>query len=278
MSDPKPVPYPADTRAKGWRFELDYEKIEQSDTWDIANEIPLAQQCLLMMWYVAWKQEPCGSLPADETTLRAKCRVPADLWPGLRDVLMRGWWPAEDGRLYHDTLVARVNEMLDYRRKTAERVAKHKAAQREQQAGNALPERGSTDKNDTGTGTGTIDSSQDKPVKKARAPRSAGPACPDDVDPQVWADWLELRRKKRTTASATVIEEARAQAAIAGMPFGAFLRVWLRRGTQGLEASWLREDERRVAPAAVNRQEAIESRNRAVGDRWLAEQEAANAG
>ena len=24
-----PAPYPADTRAKGWRFEIDYEKVEE---------------------------------------------------------------------------------------------------------------------------------------------------------------------------------------------------------------------------------------------------------
>lgn len=30
------APYPSDTRPKGWRFELDYERIEASDTWALA--------------------------------------------------------------------------------------------------------------------------------------------------------------------------------------------------------------------------------------------------
>jgi hypothetical protein len=150
------APYPADTRAKGWRFELNYEQIDQSDTWDIAAEIPMAQHSLLMMWYVAWKQEPCGSLPGDESTVRAKCKVSPKAWALMRDVLMRGWWLADDGRLYHPTLTERVLEMLEYRRKTAERVANFKAKQREQRGGNTLPTGEQQGKNDTGTGTGTI--------------------------------------------------------------------------------------------------------------------------
>lgn len=36
---------------------------------------------------------------------------------------MRGWWLADDGRLYHDTLVKRVTEMMDRRRKESDRKA-----------------------------------------------------------------------------------------------------------------------------------------------------------
>lgn len=115
------MPYPAETRAKGWRFELDYERIEQSDTWDMAAEVPMAGAALLMMWYQAWKQVPCGSFPSDEDVIRAKCRVPVARWDDLRPILMRGWWLGDDGRLYHDTLVERVREMLAYREKEAGR-------------------------------------------------------------------------------------------------------------------------------------------------------------
>jgi hypothetical protein len=45
-----------------------------------------------------------------------------------RAVLMRGWWLAEDGRLYHNVLVQRVQEMLAKRAKDAERAAKSRAA------------------------------------------------------------------------------------------------------------------------------------------------------
>lgn len=115
----KPAPYPPDTKAKGWRFELDYEAIQQSDTWALADEVPMAQPALLMMWFIAWAQIPCGSFPNDETVIRAKCKVPPKEWARMRGVLMRGWWVADDGRLYHPTITQRVLDMLG--RKDGER-------------------------------------------------------------------------------------------------------------------------------------------------------------
>ena len=179
MTSPRPAPYPADTRAKGWRFELEYERIEQSDTWAIAEEVQMAQHALLFMWLAAWKQEPCGSFPNDEAVIRTKCRVPPKLWPTLRAVLLRGWWLAEDGRLYHPTITARVLEMLEYRRKTAERVAKHKEAKRSERAGNALPTEQQQVKNDTGTGTGTIEEPKNTHTTLA----------PEWVLPKAWGEW-----------------------------------------------------------------------------------------
>lgn len=111
----RPAPYPADTKAKGWRFELDLERVTQSDTWALAAEIAMAQQTLLMMWTVAWMQVPCGSMPADPDVIRAKVKVPPKLWAPMRDVVLRGWWLADDGRLYHDVIAERVIGMLEVR-------------------------------------------------------------------------------------------------------------------------------------------------------------------
>lgn len=129
MADFPEPPYPATTLAKGWHFDLDPERIMRSDTWDLAAEIPLCRPALLMMWFVAWQQAPCGSLPADEQVLRAKLQIPADVWPSMRDHLLRGWWQAGDGRLYHNTLIERVKEMMAKRRSDADRQALHRAKQ-----------------------------------------------------------------------------------------------------------------------------------------------------
>jgi hypothetical protein len=150
---PMAPPYPAETRAKGWRFELDYERIEQSDTWSLAGSLvfdgmPLARPLLLAMWYASWKQTPCGSLPAEDKLIAAAVGVPAAIFAEYRDVLLRGWWLADDGRLYHYTLTDRVLEMVDSRSSNAKRVADFKAKKREQHAGNALPARDSPMNND----------------------------------------------------------------------------------------------------------------------------------
>lgn len=108
-----PVPYPADTKAKGWRFEIDYEKVEQSDTWTLASfEV---RPWLLMLWMTAWKQVPCGSLVNDDALIAARIGMSTKIFSKHRDILLRGWWLAEDGRLYHDTVAERVLQMLDTR-------------------------------------------------------------------------------------------------------------------------------------------------------------------
>lgn len=81
-------------------------------------------------------------------------------------------------------------------------------------------------------------------VEKPRASRSAPPPKPDDVSDQVWSDWCALRKAKRANVSATVLSEARVEAGKAGVSLERFLTIWCARGSQGLEASWLKPHER----------------------------------
>jgi hypothetical protein len=84
---------------------------------------------------------------------------------------------------------------------------------------------------------------KEKPARK----RADAHPCPEDVDSQVWADWLSLRKAKRAVVSETVIEEARKESVKAGMPLEEFLRIWCVRGSQGLQADWLKPNERQQA-------------------------------
>jgi hypothetical protein len=56
---PEP-PYPPDTKANGYPFALDSQRINQSDTWLMAG--PELRPWLLMLWYASWLQLPCGSI------------------------------------------------------------------------------------------------------------------------------------------------------------------------------------------------------------------------
>lgn len=190
----RPVPYPADTRAKGWRFELDHERIEQSDTWALAPAD--VRPWLLMLWLTAWRQEPCGSLPADDELIAAKIAMPLKTFAKVRPKLMRGWWVADDGRLYHDTVTKRVLEMLAARE--AERRRKQEYRQRKDAERAALSHgtdgghpqedtRGDTGRDDTGTGTRTgtgLEERNPPPGSTAgsvgggeQSPTKAGEAC-----------------------------------------------------------------------------------------------------
>jgi len=227
------APYPADTRAKGWRFELDHERIRQSDTWALTPAD--LRPWLLMLWMVAWEQTPCGSLPDDDELIAARIDMPMERFVQIKAKLLRRWWKADDGRLYHDVIVSRVHQMIETRAKEAAR----KAGYRERTPPVVPRESRGTD--NTGTGT----SKETTPPPTAVAPlKVAKVSRPDDVTEQVWNDWNELRRKKRAPVTETVLTGARREAGKAGMSFDAFLAVWCRRGSQGLEADWLKPEER----------------------------------
>ena len=72
----KPAPYPADTRAKGWRFEIDMEKIKASDTW-LRAKTGEVRGALLLLWSEAWQQTPCGTLPNDDELVALLIDMPA---------------------------------------------------------------------------------------------------------------------------------------------------------------------------------------------------------
>lgn len=226
MAETLPPPYPADTRAKGWRFELDYERIEQSGTWGAAmamamEGLPLARPLLLAMWYAAWKQVPCGSLPSNDRELAGAIGIPTAVLAEYREVLLRGWWVADDGRLYHPTLTARVVEMMAKRRSDADR----QALKRAREAASApdvpvIPKGVTPESRVTPNGqacdtkvshaevqpesstdhrppnTPSSPSAQKVPRKRANPPAEQIPR-PDGVPEKLWADWQAVRKEKR---------------------------------------------------------------------------------
>jgi len=84
----------------------------------------------------------------------------------------------------------------------------------------------------------TIHITQDAVKKKATVV-----ACPPDVGLQVWQDWLALRKAKKAPVTETVLKSARTEAEKAGISLSDFLTIWCARGSQGLEASWLKQSE-----------------------------------
>jgi uncharacterized protein YdaU (DUF1376 family) len=108
--------------------------------------------------------------------------------------------------------------------------------------------------------------------EKTARKRAGPPSKPDDVTDRTWADWQQLRRAKRAPVTETVVDGAREECAKAGMTLEGFLRVWCRRGSQGLEASWLKPEERGNGPPGLNAQEKLEAANAEVGRRFLANQ------
>lgn len=251
------APYPADTRAKGWRFELDHERIRQSDTWALAAAEH--RPWLLMLWMVAWEQTPCGSLPDDDALIAARLDMAPKACAKARDTLRRGWWKADDGRLYHQAITQHVLRMIEKRAKEAAR--KH---------GNRHGSPAPVPRDNTGTDD-TRTSNTGTNVSEAIA--SAAAAAQSDRAEAVFVLGVPLltaagvteknarsflgRLKKFNSDGAIVAAIDRCVKAHAVQPVE-FLQGCLK-----------------VSNAHHNRQEALEESNRAVGDAWVKEMQRA---
>jgi hypothetical protein len=242
MTDARPAPYPADTRAKGWRFELDYERIEQSATWGLTTLKPEARPWLLMTWYTAWKQTPCGSMPGDPEVFAGLIGASDATFTKHRKILLRGWWLADDGRLYHDTLVQRVLEMLKQRRGDADRQAANRAKKAAGITGvSHVTPAAVQGESSTGTGTSTGTTKTEDGQECARAPEDEGESLPDTTGwtptpgglacraikaagiPDVNPSHIDLQRLLSAGVTPQELADAAAVCALKGKPSFAYL-------------------------------------------------------
>ena len=83
-------------------------------------------------------------------------------------------------------------------------------------------------------------------------------ACPPDVGLQEWEDWLSLRKAKKAPVTETVLKSARKEAEKAGITLNAFLTIWCARGSQGLQADWLKPNERQPFGQQANQMTTAE--------------------
>lgn len=86
----------------------------------------------------------------------------------------------------------------------------------------------------------TFELTPNEPPKK-RAKRSKTTAeRPDDVDPQVWDEYLAVRKAKRCTVTDLVIKGVRREAAKAGITIEEAMTWCIERGVAGFYAEWYR--------------------------------------
>lgn len=268
-----PAPYPADTRAKGWRFELDLEQISQSDTWALAPQD--VRPWLLMLWSVSWQQTPCGSLPGEDAIIAARIGMKPAAFAKHKAVLLRGWEIADDGRLYHPTITQRVLSMLDVKQKEKDR----KAAYRARMSGNVPRDNQWTDPgcDATGTGTGTglkpnqVDKHTQYPPTEGVCVSPVGDCCRALVDAGIPATKINQGHPKLLAlveAGATVIEfgETARECVGKGNPDFAYVLGTMTRRREQAAATNLHQ-------GAMPRKTTPGQRSADAAQRWLDSQE-----
>jgi len=188
----RPAPYPADTKAKGWRFEIDMEKVEASDTW-LRAKSGAVRGALLLLWAKSWQQVPCGSLPNDDELVALLIDMPAATFAKHRAVLMRGWSLASDGRLYHETITNRVLAMLDKRATDAERAARNRA-KRAESIGS--PPEVTPVSRVTNAGLRSEFDTKHQAPSTSNTKTPLPPCGGADRFPEFWAEWPKTDRKE----------------------------------------------------------------------------------
>jgi len=164
-------------------------------------------------------------LPQDVGEIARLIRM-RDNAPAIRDVLNEFFEQVEGG-----WFSARVQREIENFRTKIQQASK---------AGKASAERRLSARS-----TGVELTNNHKPITDNNKPKKeSAVAPPSDVDEQVWKDWLTLRKAKKAPVTETVVTNARKEAEKAGVTFQHFLMIWCARGSQGLQADWLKPAER----------------------------------
>jgi hypothetical protein len=216
-------PYPADTSARGFTFSLHPRRIKASDTWALAA--PELRPWLLMLWFESWEQIPCGSFPDDPELIAARIGMPLVMFQTHCKVLMRGWRPHSDRRLYHQVVSALVLDRIEWQ----ENEKKRKKEWREKQGVTRMSHGTDAERHvadDTGAGAGAgAGASTIKTKVKNIAPRTASRLSPGWELPEAWLNWA--------TGSAGIPEEKATRESLI------FRDYWLgKAGQNGTKVDW----------------------------------------
>lgn len=217
----------------------------------------------LLMLMASWKTS--GVLPSDDASLGAITRL-GNAWKKNRDVLL-SFFQIEGKTITHKRVLLEIKKAKSNSEERS-KSGKVGAEKRWQKHGEAMANAMANDMANSSQNDAPSPSPSPTLLSKDKKSNASAPSRPESVDPQVWEDWLTLRKTKRAPVTKTTLSEAIKEADKAEMDIDSFLRIWCRRGSQGLEASWLKNDEKRPSE---NKQTALEARNKSAMDQWLKE-------
>jgi uncharacterized protein YdaU (DUF1376 family) len=202
----------------------------------------------LLLMLACWKAG--GALPDDDDALASASKLSSAEWKRNGQALRR-FFEARDGLLFHKRISAELEKAqgLSDKRSAAGKLGGRPAKTKQEETNRFPFAEANAKQNETPSPSPNTSSLRSEVPRDKRA---APVPCPAGVDAQVWADWRALRKAKRAPVSQTVLDEASREAAKAGLDLESFLRVWVARGSQGLQADWLKPNERRQPAASMS--------------------------
>lgn len=121
---PEPLT-PVDCDLRGYDFMPFYgvRYFRSSSYMQAAARNPRAGLAAMKLWWEAWSQVPCGSLPDDDIELGMLADFGTDKrgWAKAKEIALRGFVKCSDGRLYHKELCEIALDKFDLRLKSGEK-------------------------------------------------------------------------------------------------------------------------------------------------------------
>jgi uncharacterized protein YdaU (DUF1376 family) len=248
------------------------ERLQKSRAWLICKRRPELAFYLMNLWMRAWHEVPAGSLEDDDEVLADAARISPTKWPKLRDEVLRGWKKGEDGRLYHAVLIEFAIQAYEQKnaqrnRTAAARAAAAVAARLRQLQTDVEDTPQTCDPPVTGSVTDTATETKGREVKGKKEREGKGQTLSAVADPfwlpAEFAEYEQHRIEKRSKLTPTAragaiaaLERWRGQ----GHDIVAILRYSIDNGYTGLFEP---------KGAGVNKQEALEQRNKRVAESWV---------
>lgn len=133
---------------------------------------------------------------------------------------------------------------------------------------------GKPDESESNPNQEPITKNQEPEKEKTPRKRSSTPAIqkPEGVTEQTWVDWLALRKLKKAVVSETVLASAMREAEKADLTLNEFLSIWCFRGSQGLQADWIKPSERPVRAQVESFRDADERKRRRAWEEMTGQQ------
>jgi len=204
----------------------------KSATAHLNNEEDLAYRRLLEMYY-----DTEAFIPLETQWVARRLRVGTQALDAvLNDFFIR----TEDGWKHFrcDLVIREYHEMAEKNRRNGKlggRPKSNKQGSKNPVGSQSVP---------SGIPVETHSKANQEPITRTNnqtKEKATGVACPPDVSPQVWQDWLQLRKTKKASVTETVVKGARSEAAKLNWTLEQFLVEWCTRGSQGLKAEWVAE-------------------------------------
>jgi len=207
---------------------------------DIVSLTPLARLFYVALWCEAdregrlsWKSKTLKMryLPGDECDIDALASELTEA--GLVELY------EVDGKLYAEIVTFKNHQVINNRESDSTLPARDVDASARVKAEGRKEGKGREGKGKEGK--------EGESEAALATPRNKAIPKPEGVEDQTWTDWLALRKAKKAPVTETVLRDAVREAEKAGMPLERFLQIWCARGSQGLQADWIKPNER--APA-----------------------------